>query len=111
MNCFVHQGTTVEVAAPYEVHPGSGVLKGALFGIARSWAGAGDAVEISTTGVFEIERDPGQTWQVGDRIYWDDNARRFTTIAENAVLVGLAVAYSDGDARRFGHVKLIGYAA
>ncbi len=111
MNSFVHQGLNVEIAAPYEVQPGGGVLKGALFGIARSWAQAGDSVEVSTTGVFDLDRNPHEDWRVGDRIYWNDESRRFTTNAENAVLVGFAVSESTGTKRPSCRVKLIGYAA
>lgn len=110
MNSFVHQGLNVEIAAPYEVQPGNGVLKGALFGISLSWAQAGESVEVSTVGVFDVERDPLENWQVGDRIYWNDVERRFTIDADKSVFVGFAVADSSGPDRPFCRVKLIGYA-
>ncbi|WP_373502854.1 DUF2190 family protein [Aestuariivirga sp.] len=111
MNSFVHQGLSVEIAAPYEVQPGGGVLRGALFGIARSWAEIGDNVEVSTAGVFDLHRDPSEDWHVGVRIYWNDAVRRFTTDPSNAVLVGFSVADSAGAEKPFGRVKLIGHAA
>lgn len=110
MNSFVHQGQNVEISAPYEVQPGGGVLKGALFGIARAWAQPGDSVELSIAGVFDLERDPAENWQVGDRIYWNDAARRFTADPRNAVLVGFSVTDSQGAERPLGQVKLIGHA-
>jgi predicted RecA/RadA family phage recombinase len=110
MNSFVHQGLNVEIAAPYEVEAGGGVLRGALFGIARSWASAGDTVEISTAGVFDLQRCADESWQVGDRIYWNDDTKCFTAHANNAVLVGFAVGDSEGMERPFGRVKLIGHA-
>lgn len=111
MNSFVHQGLNVEIAAPYEVQPGGGVLKGALFGIARTWAQPGDSVEVSTAGVFDLDRDPFEDWYVGDRIYWNDGERRFTNNAHDTVLVGFAVSESTGTERPFCRVKLIGHAA
>ncbi len=111
MNSFVHQGLNVEIAAPYEVQPGGGVLKGALFGIAQTWAQAGDSVVISTAGVFDLDRAPSEDWQVGDRIYWNDAERCFTIDPEDAVCVGFAVADSSGSERPFCRAKLIGHAA
>lgn len=111
MNSFIHQGLHVELAAPYEVQPGDGVLKGALFGIARSWAQAGEVVEVSTVGVFDIVRPQLEDWGIGDRIYWNADDKAFTTNAKGGVFIGVAVSESTGADRLSGRVKLIGHAA
>jgi len=110
MNNFVHDGNIIEVSAPYEVMSGDGLLRGALFGIAMSWAREGEAVDISTAGVFDLKRQPDEHWEVGDPIYWNDSRKCFTRDAAGAVLVGLAVSPTSRGDRPWVRGKLLGLA-
>jgi predicted RecA/RadA family phage recombinase len=111
MNNFVHEGHFLEVTAPYDVTNGDGLLRGALFGIATSWARQGETVSISTAGVFDLKRGLEEHWEVGEPIYWDDVAKRFTREARGAVMVGFAVCRTRGQDHPWVRGKLIGHAA
>lgn len=110
MNNFVQEGSILEVTAPYEVSGGDGLLRGNLFGIATSWARAGENVAINTAGVFDLTRAPGDEWQVGEPIYWHDERKCFTHDADGAVKVGVAVASTHGTGHPWVRGKLIGFA-
>ncbi|MFN4142820.1 DUF2190 family protein [Aestuariivirga sp.] len=111
MNNFVHEGHFLEVTAPYDVTSGDGLLRGALFGIATSWARQGETVSISTAGVFDLKRETDEHWEVGEPIYWDDAGKRFTREAKGAVMVGVAVSHTRGQDHPWVRGKLIGHAA
>lgn len=111
MNNFIHEGHVIDVTAPYEVMTGDGLLRGSLFGIARSWAPEGETVGITTAGVFDLKRRPDDHWDVGDPIYWDDCAKTFTREPAGAVMVGLAVSPTNGQGSPWVRGKLLGFAA
>lgn len=110
MNNFVHDGHIVEVVAPYEVTAGDGLLRGALFGVAASWAPMGEPVSISTAGVFDLKRQLSDDWEIGDPIYWNDSSRIFTREAAGAVMVAIAVAATAGPEKPWVRGKLLGFA-
>jgi predicted RecA/RadA family phage recombinase len=111
MQAFVHHGHSLIVPAPYEVHGGDGVLIGALFGVAMSWSGAGDSVEVATTGVFDLKKDKAELWQVGDRIYWDDATRLATLRVAGNRFIGVATETSKGQDDPLGRVRITGVVA
>lgn len=111
MNNFVHDGHILEVIAPYEVMNVDGLLCGSLFGIAASWAQKGDAVSISTAGVFDLKRELTDNWEVGEPIYWNDASKCFTREPSGAVMVGLAVSGTGGHDKPWVRGKLLGFAA
>jgi len=108
---FVHDGHRLEIIAPYEVMSGDGVLRGDLFGIATSWAGEGEVVTVSTSGVFDLRRLPDEHWEVGDPIYWNDATKAFTRNPRTAVKIGVAVAPTRGAEHPWVRGKLLGFAA
>lgn len=110
MNNFLHEGTIVEVPAPYEVMAGDGLRLGSLFGIATEWARKGELVAIQTSGVFEVRRPVEMEWSVGDPVYWADATRSFTRHAALAVRVGVAVAPSLGTEHPCVKLKLTVFA-
>lgn len=68
---FIQPGDTVTVPAPADVTSGSGVLVGALFGVAAFDAKSGVDVELNTKGVYTLPKTSAQAWTVGAKVYWD----------------------------------------
>jgi len=91
MKNYVQPGDTIEVIAPEATTSGDGTLVGNLFGIAVHDADNGAAVQIKTTGVFDLPKVSAQAWSQGDVIYWDDGNDRCTTVDTN-VAIGVATA-------------------
>jgi predicted RecA/RadA family phage recombinase len=108
VNNFVHDGNTVVVPAPREVFSGDGVQVGALFGIAATWAPAGQQVALSLRGVFEVKKVANEYWPVGARVYWDDIQHIFCADPANAVFVGVAVEETKMEAPGVGRIRLNG---
>lgn len=111
MNNFVHAGHSLKVVAPYDVADGDGLLCGALFGIARSWARCGEDVEILTDGVFDLQREADEHWAVGDRVYWDDQSRKFRNAVSGTVMIGVSVVSTRDWSHPWVRAKLLGFAA
>lgn len=96
---FVQPGEVLEVAAPYDVTPGDGVLVGNMFGIALGAALTGAAVQIATQGVFKIAKTGAQTGAQGALAYWDNTAKSITSVSTSNYRVGCyAAAAAGGDA-------------
>lgn len=109
MKTYIQPGNTVTLPAPYAVASGDGLLVGALFGIATHDAAENAEVETHLVGVVEIAKVGSQAWAVGDRIYWDDTAKRATKTATDNTLIGAAViAVADGAGDTIGRVRLNG---
>ena len=69
-----------------------------MFGVATNDAAAGADVALDLTGVFELTKIGSQAWTVGALIYWDDAAKRCTTVATANLLIGVATAAVAGGA-------------
>jgi predicted RecA/RadA family phage recombinase len=51
------------------------------------------SVEAITTGVIDhAKKNSAEAWAVGDRVYWNDTNKNFTTTASGNTLAGVAVA-------------------
>ena len=61
MKNYIQPGHTITLTAPAAVTSGSGLLVGAIFGIAAHDAASGEPVETLTVGVVDINKvgDPG----------------------------------------------------
>jgi predicted RecA/RadA family phage recombinase len=69
------------------------------------------AFEGATTGVFSVTKVGSQAWAEGAIVYWDDSARKFTTVAAGNLQVGCAAeAVGSGAAETTGKVRLDGIA-
>lgn len=91
MKTFVQAGQAITVIAAAAVLSGAGVLVGKLFGIAAGNAAIGEDVTIEREGVFVVNKLEAQAWAVGAKVYWNDTAKEFTTVATGNTLVGCAV--------------------
>jgi len=96
MKNFIQPGNVVTLSAPYNLTSGQGALVGAIFGVAASDALQGTPFEAVRDGVFVLGAVAADTLATGDKVYWDDTAKRITKTATNNVLVGAAAASKSG---------------
>jgi len=94
MKNHVQEGRYVEVALPYARTSGQGVLIGALFGVSVVDGASGDLINIDTETVYDLTAATGASTDAsfGDVAYWDDTARKVTSVATNNTQVGLFLA-------------------
>jgi predicted RecA/RadA family phage recombinase len=109
MKNFLQPGDVITLTAPETLTSGRGVLVGQLFGIATAAAASGVAVEVATTGVFSHAKTGTQAWVQGQKVYWDNTAKVFTSVATGNTFVGHAVeAVAGGAGDVIGKVRLTG---
>ena len=65
---------------------------GSLFGVAATTTTEGDAIEIATTGVFDLPKDAAMVIDLGDRVAWDDTAKEIAQPSIGLYPVGIAIA-------------------
>ncbi len=113
MKNFVSSGNTLAItAAVAAITSGSGVLAGAIFGVAAGDIALGAEGTINLTGVYDLPKAASQAWTVGAKVYWDDTAGRCTTVATDNTLIGVAATAVGGTAgETTGRVRLNGTAA
>jgi predicted RecA/RadA family phage recombinase len=109
MKSYIQPGHAITLAAPYDVASGDGLLVGAIFGVATHDALSGAEIEAQLTGVVEIAKTASQAWTIGAKVYWDNTAKRATTVASGNTLIGVAVlAVGAGAEETVGGVRLNG---
>lgn len=92
MKNFIQSGDVITFIAPAGgVQSGAGVLAGSLFGVAATTAAAGEEVECTLKGVFELPKAADDV-SFGERLYWDASEKNLTTDDVDNTLVGAAVA-------------------
>lgn len=89
-NNYVQKGEVLSLTAPYNVSSGGGLLVGALVGIAQIDALQNAQVQVAIEGVWEVDKVDAQAWAEGEKVYWDDSAKNFTTTSSGNTLAGVA---------------------
>lgn len=108
MKNFIQNGIVISITAPAGgVTSGDGVLVGALFGIATTTAAAGESVEISTRGVFELPKTTATIVTVGAPVSWDDTDKRCDAPGVGRCPIGI-VTEAAGNAVSSVRVRLNG---
>lgn len=92
MRNYIQPGHIVTVPSPVAVKSGEGVVIGAIFGIACGDAEIGKDLDLRMEGVFELPKVDGDTFAVGDIVYFDKAAKLATTIADGNQPIGFAIA-------------------
>jgi predicted RecA/RadA family phage recombinase len=93
MKNYINSGKTLTVTAPTGgISSGDGVLIGNLFGVAAFDAAETENVEIQTTGVMVLPKQPTDVVAVGDLLYWDATNNRLTKTTTSNKIIGVAVA-------------------
>lgn len=91
MKTFIQNGNMITVTAPTGgIASGAGIIVGSLFGVAAFTAAEGESVEIATTGVYELPKDPTAMIALGDRVSWDGTAKQIKLPAVGLYPVGIA---------------------
>ena len=109
MKTYVQPGHTVTLAAPYAVTSGSGMLVGALFGIATHDAAQSEPTETLLSGVVDLNKIGAEAWAVGDRVYWDDTNKEATIVDTDNTLIGIALSdVGSGADETLGRLRLNG---
>ncbi len=100
MKNFIQDGCVIDVVAPVGgLTSGQFYVLGALFGVVAATVAQGDTVALHREGVFTLPKTTGETWSVGDKLYWDANAAKFTKTAAASKPLGVAAAVAaSGDA-------------
>lgn len=80
----------IELAAPYDVTSGQGLLVGATFGVAQIDALSGATVSAMITGMHDLTKEPSLAISVGVRVFWDNTNKRVTTTTTSNFCIGVA---------------------
>lgn len=94
MNNYVQPGNSVILTMPYAVAAGAGVLKGGIFGVAVSSCASGATGQVNRVGVYSglaKASGTGEAWAQGDRLYWDDSAKKLTKTSTSNFAVGYSL--------------------
>lgn len=104
---ILNQGDIVDLVAPTGgTTAEKGVLIGTVVGIALSTAVAGATVSVAFSGVALVDKATGSAWTLGEKIYWDDTAKKFTDVSTSNTAAGFATAAAaSGDTT--GYIKLV----
>lgn len=92
MRNFVQAGDTLTIPAPAAVASGEVVIAGDIKGIAAGAAALGEAVDVVTTGVFDLAKVGANAFTLGAKVYWDATAKLATSTSSGNTLIGVAVA-------------------
>lgn len=88
----VQRGDVVTVVSPTGgVSSGDPVLIGTLFGVATHDAAAGAALELDTSGVYDLAGDTSLVIDEGDRVFWDGTNEWVDKTATAQVNVGTCI--------------------
>ncbi|MBB4837291.1 putative RecA/RadA family phage recombinase [Sphingomonas kyeonggiensis] len=99
MRGYIQDGDTLPFVAPYDVAAGGGVLVGAIFLVAIAAVLTGKGGQGRRRGVMDIAKTTGEAWTQGQKLYWDNAAKKLTTTAAGNTLVGAAAqVQAAGDA-------------
>lgn len=109
MKNFLQVGGAVSVPAPRAILSGGLVVVGMLAGVAQHSAASGAAVEIQTTGCFELQKTSAQAWAVGDPIYAIPATGICTTTKAGNLFIGVAIEAATASALS-GKLRLNGSA-
>lgn len=89
MQNWISDGKTLSLTAPYAVASGAGALVGRIFGLASDTVASGAVGEFVTVGLMDVPKDTS-TFVDGDKVYWDDSAKKATSVATAHNIVGVA---------------------
>lgn len=92
MKNFVQLGDVISILAPEDADSGEFLVLGALYGVAGFAALSGESVELHRRGVFTLPKATGTAWVIGDELFWDVSAKKFTKDATKLSVRAVAVS-------------------
>jgi predicted RecA/RadA family phage recombinase len=90
MKNYIQPGTNLTMPTPETVSAGQAILIGSIFGVAASDAVIGNNLDLVTEGVFTLPK-ANVSLTLGAKLYWDDAAKKVTTVAAGNAYIGTAV--------------------
>jgi len=107
---FIQCGDVLTLTAPTGgVTSGTPVLIGGLLVVPRTTAAQTLPFDADTEGVHYLPKATGTAWTEGQLLYWDDTAKKVTTVSTSNYRIGCAsAAAASGDTS--GYIKLNGHA-
>lgn len=99
------EGRVLKLTAPYTRTSGTGAKVGAIFGVAVNDVTSGDVGQFTTEGVHELAKVTGTAWAVGDRVYWDNSAKKCDVDSTVGMLIGVCTVAA-GSSDTTGILKL-----
>lgn len=92
MKNFIQKGDTITVPAPAGgATSGSGVIVGALFGVAATTAAEGAPVPLATVGVYELPKATSATFTSGGVVSFDIATRKCASPGSGRYPIGIAI--------------------
>ena len=96
---FIQCGDALDHVAAATITSGTPILIGAIVGVPLADAAIGETVTVQFEGVFILPKATGTAWAMGDKLYWDDSAKKFTKTSTSNTAAGYAAAAAaSGDA-------------
>lgn len=86
---YVQPGDVLTLAAPYTVISGAGAKVGNIFGVALGDVTSGASGEFQLCGVWDLLAVTADVASVGDRVYWDDAAKKATVDVTGTDQIGV----------------------
>jgi len=105
MKNYKGSGDIMTVAAPEDATSGEFLIKGGIHGVAGITVASGANVPLHRKGVFTLPKATGTAWVVGDRLFWDASAKKFTKVATDRP-IGAVAAAAAGSGDTTGDVLL-----
>ncbi len=99
MKNFIHNGSSITVAAPAGgVTSGSGVIVGSLFGVAATTATEGEALTIATVGVYELPKPTTTSFASCSVVSFNVATRQCAAPGSGKYPIGVATEAADNGA-------------
>jgi predicted RecA/RadA family phage recombinase len=92
MKNYINSGTNLGLIAGAALASGQGLKTGTLFGVVQDTAAIGELFTLVRVGHFEMVKNAGESFAVGDKIYWDDTDKNVTKTSTSNTVIGAATA-------------------
>jgi predicted RecA/RadA family phage recombinase len=109
---FLQEGSTLDLKVAAEtdavdIASGKGYLVGSIFGVAVADVAVGESGSFQVDGCWSLDKTTGETWSVGQALFWDPSTSKVTTTAGSLKKIGVAIAAASSPATT-GSVRLNG---
>jgi len=105
---YIQSGDRLTLTAPYARNSGQAAKIGtAIIAIALQTLANGASGEWATKGVWYVDKNSAEAWAVGDKLYWDNTNKVFTTTSSGNTLAGVATAVA-ANPSSYGYIRLNG---
>jgi predicted RecA/RadA family phage recombinase len=106
MRNYVSPGHALDLTAPADVTSGTPVKIGGLIVFPAGDALSGETFVGYIDGVYDVDKATGSAWTEGLTLYWDDTAKKFTTVStSNTKCAVAAAAAASGDTT--GRIRMV----